>query len=202
MRMLPVLTAAAAVALVGLCASTQAATITRGFDDIANGTTYADQYPEFSITTDTPTATVEVFLASFGGNHYADTPPNAMGAMTSGGTIGNLRIDYHDATPVSFAWLGNETMGSVGDVQVYSGSTLEATLHLISPASMTDSQNPKYIDLTSYSNVTRVDITNITDQGGLAFDSFVVSPVPEPAALSVAAFASCGLLGRRRHKRA
>ncbi|MBI5394938.1 MAG: VPLPA-CTERM sorting domain-containing protein [Verrucomicrobia bacterium] len=179
----------------------QADTVIRGFDEFLNGSVYFDQYPEFSITTDTPGATVSVLSAG----SFAVSAPNIVGgyipgAPPAGGTIGNLLVEFHDATPLYFKWLGDETGGDVGDVWVYESGVHTATLDLISDA---NHFNVKTLDLTAYANVTRIDIKNITDLAGLAFDNFAVNTVaavPEPASLTLLA-AGCAALGMMRRRR-
>ena len=154
--------------------------ITRGFDDIEHGIIYSNQYPEFSISTDTAGfSTTVVDLRT-----YPMTHPNGIisyeynGWPNDEGT-GNLIIDYYTA-PVSLGWTHSETAGPVADVLIYESGILTVSTNLVSDGGGF-TQNT--FDLSPYSNVTRVEIRNVSDYQGLAFDNFVVTPIPEPSSV-------------------
>lgn len=71
------------------------------------------------------------------------------------------------------------------DVSAYNGATLLGTA-----GDSTDG----FVDLSAFSNVTRIYIDDSSTGAGMAYDHFVFSPVPEPETYAML-LAGLGLLG-------
>ena len=70
---------------------------------------------------------------------------------------------------LTFWGVGIDQRGTVASVNVYESGSLTGT---VSIEGFGDPSTPVRVDLTSYKDVTRIEITNITDAGGIAWDDF------------------------------
>ena len=70
---------------------------------------------------------------------------------------------------LSFHALGVTDTGTVAHIRVYKGSDLAGTENLIGQG---DSYTPVPVDLSSYSNITRIEVDDITDEYGIVYDDF------------------------------
>ena len=68
----------------------------------------------------------------------------------------------------SFDAIGVNDTGTISTVQVYVAGEAAASVPMIGQRMLA---TPAHIDLTRYSNVTRVDVTDITDEAGLGLDN-------------------------------
>ena len=105
-------------------------------------------------------------------------------------------------SPVSdltFQGLGINDFGTVAQVDVYVDGAFAQTVDVIGAQEFL---NPVLVDLTAFSNITEIDIHNITDGGGIAWDTFTFTTsgttVPEPASLGMALAGLAGLIGFAR----
>jgi hypothetical protein len=116
----------------------------------------------------------------------------------------DLQVDFDQASSgVSFSFFANNehTIGAdIGDVSIFSGATLLATLDLIVLDASGATRD--LVALLGYSDVTRL-LVSSTDFGGVLYDDFTFTPggaVPEPGAwaLMIGGFAVAGTALRRR----
>jgi hypothetical protein len=185
-----------ALAALTLPAAAQAVVI--DFDDLGNGVVVTNQYAGVTFSSD-PGFEVLTTAQSLG-----SSTPNFI-CSGQGGSINCVSPIYVDfATGVSglsFLQVGDNTPGDVGDVRVFSGATLLGTVDIMSDAAPF---TPGLIDLGAFSNITRIEIVNITDAAGLGFDDFTFTvgagAIPEPAtwAMMIGGFALVGASMRRR----
>jgi hypothetical protein len=126
------------------------------------------------------------------------------GVGTAINCTGETIIDF--ATGVSnltFDGLGVESAGQVARVEVSVGGAVLTTIDLIGNR---QGFNPMPVNLTAFSNVTRVRIFDITDIAGIGWDTFRfeagATTVSEPATLALFALGFAGLVARQRKMRA
>lgn len=192
--------AALAVITAVLAFSGAAGAVVIDFDDVGDGVEITNQYAGavFSSQAGSRILTTAQSLGS-------STPNFICSATTSINCVDDVYVDF--TTPVSgltFVAVGDNNVGDVGDVRVFGGATLLGTVDII-----TDSNffTPHLLDLTAFLGITRIEIANISDGGGLGFDDFTFNgggaPIPEPAAwamlctgLGVVGYAA-GRRGRR-----
>lgn len=192
------------LSLFGVISSTYANVI--NFDDLSNGTVVTNQY-----------ASLDAIFSSTPGNvnyittqpSYNGTPPNFLCTGPTGGGItctADTIVTF--ATPVNgltFQALGiNNTSANVAEVNVYTNGVFASTVIIPGAAQGLD---PELIDLSGFSNVTQIDITDITDGGGIGWDTFTFTPntsttsAPEPSTLwlfgSAAALATLRKFSRK-----
>ncbi len=191
----------AALAAVG--ASAGASLIT--FDTLAAGTTLTTQYPDLVFSSD---AGQEVGLYS----GSAISSPNFACTRSVGSEINCVRSVFIDfAAPASglsiWAFEPNE-FGIVATFFLYNGATLLGTQDLIglaaSPGTFTGGS--KFVDLSSFSNVTRMEIRGpggsaFTDDSyggnGIGWDNLSYT-IPAPGVAGLLTLAGTAALRRRR----
>lgn len=199
----PTLALGSAVTLVMLAASsTHATTIT--FDDLATGIQVTNQYPGVTFSSDPGEGTY-----TMGGTPVSY--PNFLCTAAIGGEpdcINNVYIDF--ASPVSglsiWAVEPNE-YGTVATFFAYSGNTLLGTQNLtgLAPAPNTYGYGNLFIDLSGFTNVTRLEIRGPGGSGpidsanggnGIGWDDLTYV-VPAPGACPLLAVSAI-LVSRRR----
>lgn len=120
---------------------------------------------------------------------YNGTPPNFLCTGPVGGSIDCAHETILDfSTPVSgltFQGMGiDDVSASVAQVDVYVSGVLNSTVTVSGNA---EGLNPRLVDLSAFSNVTRIRIFNITDGGGIGWDTFIFTQgaagVPEPSTM-------------------
>jgi hypothetical protein len=85
---------------------------------------------------------------------------------------------------LTFQGLGiNNVSSNVAQVDVYTNGSFNSTVIIPGNA---QNYNPELIDLSSFTNVTEIHIYDITDGGGIGWDTFSFTPngvtaTPEPA---------------------
>jgi hypothetical protein len=142
--------------------------ITIDFDALATGVVVTSQYSDATFSSAAGFDNTTVALASGG------SPPNAIETGPSGGSPDGLHDTYVDfPCPVgslSFNAIAVDNVGPVANVNVYESGVLSATVPVAGAGTPTV---PVRVDLTSFNNVTRVELTGITDASGMGWDDFV-----------------------------
>jgi hypothetical protein len=197
----------AAVAAVLFAAPAQATITPTGppitFDEfvVVGSSPVTNWYPGIVTFTSSPGEEVTALADDLG-----SSLPNFICSAPVGGVADCTHDVYADfAGPVSgltFLQVGDNASGDIGDVRVFAGGTLLGTVDIIGD---NDFSVANLVDLTAFSGVTRIEISN-TDPGGLGFDDFnfvfdqVVAAVPEPSswAMMLLGFAAIGVAMRGR----
>jgi hypothetical protein len=146
---------------------------TINFDDVPTDTTITTQYA--TATFSTPVATRVNRTSNAGGLDYGQSMPNFLCTANAP----NAAVDCTSDTIVDFpmpvrglsfhAIQANNT-GTVASIKVYVSGALAGTLDLIGTG---QAMAPVVIvDLSQYSNVTRIELTALNDGGGIGWDDF------------------------------
>jgi len=159
-----------------LMSSIPAGAIVINFDNLNAGVPVTTQYPEAVFSSDPgfENRTADDY-------NLGTSLPNYICTGEVGGelTCTNLtRLDF--TSPVSnltFFATGDNATGVTAQVDVYENHVLSGTVDVI-----TDSvfKSPNLVDLTAFSAITRIDIYQITDPGGLAWDDFNFETLATP----------------------
>ena len=177
-----------------------AATIIRGFEDRPVGS-FTTQYAEFTITTDTLNASLNVYDSTANaseGTKFLVIMDPATGWATGNGIF--TAAAGYELSGVSFNGIGQEEPGiSVANISLFtSGGASLGTLNVLAPGSVT---TPVHMDFSSYGSVGRFEVRNVTDNGGFAIDRIVANAVPEPSALFLMVLGLGGMVAFRRVRR-
>ncbi len=142
--------------------------ITIDFDALAAGVVVTNQFSSATFSAPAGSDNVTVALAA------GSSPPNVIETEPVGGPPDGLRDTYVDfPCPVgslSFSAVAVDNVGTVANVNVYESGVLTATVPVVGAGTPTV---PVRVNLTSYNDVTRVELVGITDAGGLGWDDFV-----------------------------
>ena len=142
--------------------------ITIDFDALATGVVVTNQYAEATFSAPAGSDNVTVALAA------GSSQPNVIETEPTGGPPDGTRdtsVDFPcPVGSLSFSAVGVDNVGAVANVNVYTSGTLAATIPVTGAGTPTV---PVRVDLTSFNNVTRVELTGITDAGGMGWDDFV-----------------------------
>ena len=140
--------------------------VTLGFDDVALGTKITTQYAAHATFSSDPGCALETDQDT-----VTSSNPNLVMTYYSCDTGENASVFVDFAKPVrelSFMAIGvNDT-------------TKVATLHVVTRSGTSsvdlvgrgDPDTPFRVDLTKYTDVTRLEVTDVTDSYGLGFDDF------------------------------
>jgi len=180
--------AAAEFTATGLCLAVPAmawATVIT-FDDLPEGTTVTNQYAEAMFSSSAGNVNSALFVA---GSAYSQPYIICSGpANAEANCIEDTYIDFTlPVNNLTFWAILVDTTGVVAQFNIYENGALAASEPLNK-----ESGQPLdlLVDLSAYTNVTRLEIVNIVDnpaENGIGWDSFTFEPVPEPG--------SIGLLG-------
>ena len=123
------------------------------------------------------------------------------------GCTGDTFLDFtNPVNNLTFWVIQLDTIGKVAEFNVYENNVLTATIDLIGPGSGGEGAGfvDEFIDLSLYSNVTRLEIVNITsipEEGGIGLDQFSFDVVvPIPPAIYLFGSGLLGLIGLARRK--
>ncbi|MEQ9372439.1 MAG: Ig-like domain-containing protein [Coleofasciculus chthonoplastes F3-SA18-01] len=119
---------------------------------------------------------------------YPPTPYFVEGVAPrdSGGNLDgnqNLYLDFEQpVNNLSFRVIGDNTNGTAALITVETADGSIETVNLVTDGNFF---NPDLIDLSSFSNITRISINTITDGGGIGYDDFQYELAPVANADSV-----------------
>jgi hypothetical protein len=137
------------------------------FDALATGVVVNTQYP--AATFSAPTGYENWTVALNAGT----SQPNVICTGTSGGAIDCTHDTYVDfRCPVASLTLravGVDDSGTVASVNVFVDGVLADTVSIEGKG---DPTTPVPVNLTAYPDVTRIELVNVTDTGGIAWDDF------------------------------
>ncbi len=175
--------------------STSAYAVLIDFESLAAGTTVTNQFPEvtFSGSSDNVVFDVGLPLGKF---------------ICTTGCKDNTILDFTNPVDNLTFWVIQlNTAGKIAEFNIFENSVLTATIDLIGPGtggggSGTDDE---FIDLSAFSNVTRLEVVNIAGdpvlENGIGLDQFSFdAAVPIPAAVWLFASGLIGLIGIARRK--
>lgn len=157
------------------------------FEDLADGTVVTNQYPEAT------------FSSTAGFNNKVSVQPGlglTPNFICSGPVAGGINcvaetiVDFTDpVNNLSFVAIGDNNSGTTALVDVFENGVFAGTVNVVTDA--IPFNDVDLVDLSAFTNVTRIRIHSITDLAGLGWDTFtfdVVSDgggdgrVPGPAA--------------------
>jgi hypothetical protein len=170
------------------------------FDNLANGAIVTTQYASLATFSSTPAEQIAVynFSASFGGS-----PPNFICTESVQGAqdcAGAVFLDFtNPVNGLSFSALGVDNVGLAAKVNVYENNVFNSTVSVLGTGTPL---TPHFVDLSAFTNVTRIEIVNVIDSNGIGYDDFVfnpaASPTPEPSAFPLISVALVALGYRAR----
>ncbi len=171
------------------------------FDELEDGTVVTDQFPE--ATFDSIPGQENVTLT---------VPPITRGPFICTRTIGEdlncanpTFVDFTDpVVELTLMGIGINGVGPVATINVFEDGVPAGSITVIG---LGDQFTPVPIDLTGFSNVTRIELTEITDAAGIGWDDFCFDEAAEvPAAsgpgltfLVALILAASALLRKRRY---
>ncbi len=193
------LLAGAACTAMALLAAPASATIIN-FDNLGNGVVVSNQYAGVTFSSD-PGEVMVTTAQSLGSSlpNFICTAPSSTGLDCTHSVFVDFAGTGVDS--LSFLAVGSNNTGTVANINVFTNGAFNSTVNLTGNASPFV---PISIDLSAFSNVTRIEIVNNVDAAGLGYDDFTFNgggnSVPEPAtwAMMLTGFAGMGALLRRR----
>ena len=144
------------------------------FDDLAPDTVVSNQYSGVTFSTDAESVRAIGIASIFG-----TSQPNLIGTFDAGGSLnGNKILDVSFDSPVnnlSFLTVGDNTNGTAALIDVYTANGLTTTVDLITDG---NAFVPDLVDLSSFTNIIRINVNTITDPGGIGYDDFAFEFAP------------------------
>lgn len=171
------------------------------FDTLSAGNVVTNQYAGLGVTFSAETGSQVIVTAQ----NLGSSLPNFICSGVNGSIncVDDIYVDFATAiSGLTFLSIGANNVGDVGDVRIFAGLLLLGTADIIANGTP---NSPDLIDLTAFSGITRIEISNVTDLVGLGFDDFRFtssSAVPEPAtwAMMLLGFGAMGVAIRRRRR--
>lgn len=194
-----------AIIVTGLLAAaatpSQAATVI-DFDNLGNGVQVTNQYAGVTFSSQAGSR-----VLTSAQNISNNSLPNFIcSAKNNAGIncVDDVYVDFASAVNgLTFLVIGDNDVGDVGDVRVFGSLGLLGTVNILTDGNFSTSH---LLDLSSFIDITRIEIANITDGGGLAYDDFTfnaAAAVPEAStwAMMIAGFGLVGAAARRRRRK-
>ena|SRR5271166_624825 len=136
---------------------------------------------------------------------YMSTPPNFLCSGPANSSINcaeeTILTFSSPVQNLNFDGMGVNDVGVVALIDVYTNGAFNSTVQVIGNAQGYASD---HIDLTGFANVTSIRIYNITDGGGIGWDTFQYDQngvtTPEPGTLALFGSGIVGLAGVLRRK--
>lgn len=178
-----------------VCAATaHGGTTIIDFDSLPVGTVVTNQFAEAIFSSIAGQENVVRNEFDFGPRSF----PNYICTQDVGGGLNCANPTFVDFTlPVNdltFLALGDNTPGVQATVDVFENGVYSATIDVVVDGNFDTIHT---VDLSLFSNVTRIEIENIIDSGGLAWDRFEFNVIPAPATLPLMGLFALAR-GRRR----
>lgn len=180
-----------------VCAAALTATVAAradliGFETLSTGTHVTNQFPGVTFSSDAGHRVQVDSSFNFGTGLYACT-------ATSAGVLNcdrSIFVQFSSpVTGVRFFAMGDDAAGTQAIARGFNGATLLGSVNVSVDGVFLSTH---LVDLTALGAITRLEIVNVTDPGGLAFDEFQYVPSPSTAILA-APMLLC--LARRRRAR-
>ncbi len=174
-------------------------TVTVDFDDQAGGIPPIETDGLFSSDVTFSTDAGNILMIFSGAGFVGGSSPNTLTAGESTSTSvfdGDIYMDFPVAAQsVSLDILSDNDSGVIASLNVIhsGGSTL---MDIIGDG---DFSTPIGMDLSAFSDVTRIELFGITDEFGLAIDNLVFDvPIPAPGSLALFGIGASLAMRRRR----
>jgi PEP-CTERM motif len=171
------------------------------FDNLGNGVQVTNQYAGVTFSSQAGSR-----VLTSAQNISNNSLPNFICSAKNNSSINcvdDVYVDFASAVNgLSFLVIGDNNVGDVGDVRVFGISGLLGTVNILTDGNFATSH---LLDLSSFLDITRIEIANITDGGGLAYDDFTfaaAAAVPEAStwAMMLFGFGLVGAAARRRQR--
>ena len=144
------------------------------FDELTDGDVVTNQFQEATFSSSAGN------VNSVAATAFTHTPPNFICTGPAGGSINCVEdtfVDFTNAVDSLTFWaIGVCGVGTVAEVNVFVGDVFDTTVDIVG---LGDQLTPFMVDLSSFSNVTRIELVNITDLFGIGWDTFSFSVMTE-----------------------
>jgi hypothetical protein len=144
-------------------------TTTIHFDGLADGDVVTNQFPEATFSA---SSFADVIVLDDAASFGTSTPNFICAGWQGEGVDCTLEVIVDFTSPVqnlSFMALGDNASGTTAQVDVFEGQSLSGTVDIVTDGVQS---NPHLVDLSSFSNISRIRIYNVTDPAGLGYDDF------------------------------
>jgi len=145
---------------------------TINFDNLSGGTVVSNQYSGVTFSSDAGNSVRTLSL------NLGSSTPNVIGTYDSSGRLnGNLNLNVDFAQPVnglSFRVVGDNSVNAA-KIDVYTTTGGPITVNLIAD---NNGSTADIVDLSSFTNITRISINNVTDPAGIGYDDFQFNFAP------------------------
>jgi hypothetical protein len=166
--------------------------VTIDFDNLSFLDIVTTQYPEVTFSAD-PGFETQVGTPS---SSFGTSPPNFSCSAALGGGFPKCENETiltftNPVNNLTFKSVGIDNAGVVARVDIF-------TPNLVITQDIT--KTPQLIDLSAYSDVSKVRLYDINDNNGIGWDDFTFDVVPEPASASLLAAGVIGRITQRKRR--